>query len=92
MLVLLVPDVVSSDLIAETFLGIPEILKELDQPSISLTSTFAGLDDMTPYEVSDDDRHPNAEGHKRLFEHLYRQLEADPALMAMLAGTPNGSR
>jgi hypothetical protein len=93
MLVLLVPDVGASAQVHESFLGIPEILRDLKVPTISLIDTFDGLDDPLPFKVGDNDRHPNAAGHKRLFEKIYRELEADPALMATMLGSPsNASR
>jgi hypothetical protein len=88
MMVLLVPDVSYSSQNAESFLGIPQMLRELDIPSISLIDSFNELGDLSPYRVAEADRHPNREGHKRLFDELYRQLDADPALMATLIGAP----
>jgi hypothetical protein len=86
MLVLLVPDVNYGSQNSESFLGIPEILRDLGIPSVSLIDSFNGLGDLTPYRVADADRHPNREGHKRLYDELYRRLEADPSLMAALIG------
>ena len=86
MLVLLVPDVSYSAQISESFLGIPEILRALQIPVVSLVETFEGAPDLSPYRVADNDRHPNAAGHKRLFERLYGTLESDPALMRIVLG------
>jgi len=83
-----VPDVSYGSQNTESFLGIPEILRELNIPSVSLINSFNGLGDLSPYRVADVDRHPNREGHKRLFDELYRQLQADPLLMATLLGAP----
>jgi hypothetical protein len=88
MLVLLVPDVSASSQISEDFLGIPELLRELDVPVVTLLDTFDGLGNLAPYRVAENDRHPNAEGHKRLFERLNQRVQADPALTAILAGPP----
>jgi hypothetical protein len=86
LLVVLVPDVSYGNQIGESFLGVPEILRELGIPNVSLLNTFDGVQDLAPYRVAETDRHPNAEGHKRLFERLYRRLESDPALMAAVMG------
>jgi len=86
MLVLLVPDVSYGSQMSESFLGIHEILRDLEQPYVPLIDAFDNAGDLTPYRVADSDRHPNAEGHKRLFDRLYQQLESNPSLMATLLG------
>jgi hypothetical protein len=91
MLVLLVPDVSASSQISEDFLGIPELLRNLGVPFVTLLDTFDGLSDLGPYRVAENDRHPNAEGHKRLFERLNQRVQGDPALTAILAGAPAGA-
>jgi hypothetical protein len=89
MLVVLLPDVSYGNQIGESFLGIDEILRDLDVPFVPLIDAFDGVGDLAPYRVAESDRHPNAEGHKRLFERLYRRLESDPVLMAELIGVSN---
>jgi hypothetical protein len=86
MLVVLVPDVSYGSQSAESFLGIQEILRELGVPSVPLIDSFDGLGDLSPYRVADTDRHPNALGHKRLFDRLYQQIDADPRLLSALIG------
>ena len=86
MLVVLVPDVSYGSQIGESFLGVHEILRDLGVPYVSLLDAFDDVEDLAPYRVADTDRHPNAEGHKRLFELLYGRLESDRASMAELIG------
>lgn len=47
--------------------------------TFDLMNTFDGEDPAT-LEIAPRDHHPNAEGHRRLFETLSRALDADPVL------------
>jgi hypothetical protein len=86
MLVLLVPEVTTASQMREAFLGVPPILKELGIPYVSLVDTFAGVSDLSPYRVADNDLHPNAKGHEMLFKELLRRLDADPTLRQIVTG------
>jgi len=86
MLVLLVPTVTTPAAMKENFLGVPEILRDLGIPYVSLLDTFEGVSSLPPYRVADNDHHPNAAGHQRLFEQLLKGLDSDPALMRIVAG------
>jgi lysophospholipase L1-like esterase len=85
MLVLLVPTVTTPSGMEESFLGIPEILRDLDIPYVSLLDSFEGVD-LQPHRVAENDHHPNAAGHRRLYERLLQRLDGDAALMRTLAG------
>ena len=85
---ILVPSADDPDVLAEAFLGIPEVLKELDIPFVDLLGTFANVEDPGVFSVATDDRHPNAAGHRLLFENLYAKLLADPALMQIFTICP----
>jgi hypothetical protein len=86
MMVLLVPDASYPAQMTESFLGIHEILNELEVPFVPLIETFSQVPDLAPYRVADNDRHPNAEGHRALHARLIAQLEAKPHLMRVVAG------
>ena len=86
MLVLLVPDVGRPAQMTEAFLGIHEILRELEVSFVPLTDTFADVPNLAPYKVADNDRHPNAEGHRLLFQRLYERLEQDADLRRLVLG------
>jgi hypothetical protein len=86
MLVLLVPETTAPSQMAEAFVGLPEMLKDLDIPYISLANTFAGLADLAPYRVADNDLHPNAKGHELIYKNLLARLDADPQLKQILSG------
>ena len=86
MAVLLVPSIESPQQLKEAFLGVPELIAELGIPAVNLLDTFAKADDIGLFRVSEGDRHPNAIGHKVLFEHLYERLMSNPAAMQALIG------
>jgi hypothetical protein len=85
LMVLLVPTTESPDVLAETFLGVRDVLDELDVPVVNLLQTFAGQD-LEKIRVGAGDRHPNGAGHRLLFERLYEALQTDPSLMGIISG------
>jgi lysophospholipase L1-like esterase len=88
MMVILLPMVEDPETLAEAFLGIPDVLKQQRIPYIDLLATFAEVPNPDAYAVGTGDRHPNAEGHKLLFERLYQKAQADPTMMRILTGAP----
>jgi len=86
LVVLLVPIADDTEQQMQEFAGIPAILDELHLPSVDLLDTFAYTDDLRPLRVSDGDRHPNAQGHKMLFDALYARIEGDPELRRTFTG------
>jgi lysophospholipase L1-like esterase len=85
MVVLLIPTVEELSVLEEEFLGVREILNQLRIPYIDLLDTFQDVD-LSIYRVAHNDAHPNAEGHKRLYENLYRRLQERPGLMRLVIG------
>jgi hypothetical protein len=85
-LVLLVPTVDNAALLAEEFLGVKQMLKELKVPYVDLLDTFADVDAPERYRVADNDRHPNAEGHRLLFDRLYARMLGDPEVARIIIG------
>jgi lysophospholipase L1-like esterase len=85
LIVILVPTSEEPKMLAEAFLGVPEVIADLQLPVINLLDTFANMD-LATVRVSDGDRHPNAIGHRLLFERIQAKLNADPALKAALTG------
>lgn len=87
MLVLLVPTVDDPKLLAEEFLGVREVLADLDIPYVDTLDTFADMSDRTPVRVSDGDRHPNREGHRQLFEAILRRSRQNADAMRVIHGS-----
>jgi lysophospholipase L1-like esterase len=85
-LILLVPDVARSPKVSEDFLGVPEILRDLDIPYVPLVDAFDEATDLGPLMVAENDKHPNAEGHRLLHRLLIERLRADPEKMAVFVG------
>jgi hypothetical protein len=69
----------------EEFLGVREVVDGLGIPVIDLIDTFERVDYAT-YRVADHEGHPNAAGHRLLFERLYERLGADARLSRAFAG------
>ncbi|MCL4522496.1 MAG: SGNH/GDSL hydrolase family protein [Acidobacteria bacterium] len=86
LILLLVPSVSDAALVRTGFQGAYELGPELGIPVIDLTDTFQGVEDMSPYRISGVDRHPNEQGHRKIFENLYAKLLANPALFKLLVG------
>lgn len=91
-LVVLIPAVGESARLQARFAESRTLLEELRLPTLDLVDAFAGLDDLTPWRVSDVDHHPNAQGYRLLFERFAAGVEADPALAALLRGPPAPGR
>ena len=86
--VLLVPTVEDVEVLDEEFLGVREIIRDLDIPFVDLLHTFADVD-QSEYRVADNDFHPNAAGHELLFRRLYEDVMSDPMVArALLGATP----
>jgi lysophospholipase L1-like esterase len=75
MVVLLVPTASSPAALRDVFEGVPELLRELEIPTIDLLDTFGSEEDMTPFMVEFGNIHPNEAGHRQIFEALTRELE-----------------
>lgn len=86
LIVLLVPTVMAPAVLEEEFIGIREMLTELDITFIDLLDSFGGVSDITQFSVSGRNRHPNERGHRRLFEQLYERVQADREAFEKLAG------
>jgi lysophospholipase L1-like esterase len=84
-LVLLVPVVEPTEGLREEFLGVPEMIKGLGLPYVDLIDSFEGLEP-SEYRVADNDTHPNAAGHQRIFQRLYERIMSDPLLTRTLLG------
>jgi len=86
-LVLFVPTADDPALLREEFLGVPAAIAELGLPVVDLLDAFGDLEDRGPIRVAPNDRHPNAEGHRRLAEQLYGALTRQPEVRAVVVGT-----
>jgi lysophospholipase L1-like esterase len=86
LLVVLVPTTESPKVLAEAFLGVHEVIQQERIRFVDLLGTFAAGQDLTQFRVADGDRHPNAAGHRLLFEQLYAALSGDRDLMNLVTG------
>jgi hypothetical protein len=84
-LVILVPSAEDVDVLREEFLGVREVIDALGIPVIDLLDTFEDVE-YAPYRVAENDGHPNAAGHRRLFEHVHDRIRADARLTRMFSG------
>lgn len=53
---------------------------------MNLSNCFAGVADLGGLRVNGYDPHPNARGHRLIFESLYRRWTRDPVLWALVSG------
>lgn len=86
-LVILVPAVEELEVVEEEFAGVREAVRERGIPLIDLLHTFADVD-LAMYRVGERDTHPNALGHRLLFERLYNAISEDPAMGRLIVGSP----
>lgn len=87
LIVILVPTTEDPDALNEAFLGVPELIDELGIPVINLLDTYAAVPELDAYRVAEGDRHPNAAGHRLLYQQLYAKLREDPSLFRELTGS-----
>lgn len=86
MLVLFIPTVDDPKLLAEEFLGVEEILDDLQVPYIDVLDTFVAMGDRAPVRVADNDRHPNAQGHRMLEAAILDKLRTSQDAMDVVFG------
>lgn len=87
LVVLLIPTVREPDSLEAAFKGVREALAQLEVPVIDLLDAFAGVVDLDPFRVSSDNVHPSDQGHRMIFENLYRKLLEQPSVLAQLIGS-----
>jgi len=87
LMVILVPTTEDPKVLAEAFLGVRELIAGAGIPVVDLLGTFAAVEDLAEYRISEGDRHPNPAGHRLLFDQLYARLLADPGLLQVLTGS-----
>jgi lysophospholipase L1-like esterase len=83
---LLVPSSDDAEVLIEQFGRARRLVKELGLPHVDVLDTFAYLAEVESVRISDADRHPNAAGHKLLFERIWTQLQANPEVLERLLG------
>ena len=86
LVVFLVPTADDPEIQIEQFRFVRQLLAEMSIPTIDLLETFAYLEDIALVRVSAADKHPNAEGHRMLFETIRKTLELNPELHRMFTG------
>lgn len=88
LVVLLLPTADDPEMQIGGFRETKQLLAELSIATADLLETFVELDDLAPVRVSAFDRHPNADGHKMLFERLLALMDSDAGLREVLTGGP----
>jgi hypothetical protein len=89
--VVLIPTAEEPTTLAEYFVGVGSILRELDLPVIDLLDTFVGVQDVYALRTEPGNVHPNQRGHEMLFQNFYRKLLADPELFSQFTGRPRSA-
>jgi lysophospholipase L1-like esterase len=89
--VVLVPAMEDGELSKKRFAGIKELLVSLNIAFIDLLDTFDNVQDAESIRNNPFDAHPNALGHKMIFENLYAKLHARPDAWATLIGNSLGN-
>lgn len=85
-LVVLIANGSEPEILEEQFIGVRELLADLDVPYIDLLDAFADVDDPVRYRVSDRNTHPNELGHLRLYEVLYSKILVDRQYFRLFCG------
>jgi lysophospholipase L1-like esterase len=86
LMVILVPTPDDTVMLTEAFLGVREVIRELEIPFVDLLGAFADVEHPDQYAVAAEDRHPNAAGHQLLFEQLYASLVSQPVVKDIVVG------
>lgn len=84
---LFIPTADDPALLREEFIGVPEAIAELGIPVIDLLDTFEAIPNRETIRVADNDRHPNAAGHRLLAERLRQAIKDQPAVADLFFGT-----
>jgi lysophospholipase L1-like esterase len=90
LLILLLPNGTPPEMLDEQFLGVRELLDELDVRSLDILDTFADVDDRLQYQVSRRNSHPNEKGHRRLYERLMAEILGNAEYSRLFCGTVIG--
>jgi lysophospholipase L1-like esterase len=85
-LVVLIASGSEPERLEEQFIGVRELLADLDFHYIDLLDAFADVDDPVRYRVSERNIHPNELGHRRLYERLHEQVLGDGEFFRLLCG------
>jgi lysophospholipase L1-like esterase len=88
LVVLLVPTVSDPRTMTERFLETKNLLAQLQIPTVDLLSTYSNVQDFAPLRIRQGDLHPNAAGHRLLFENLWTQVQASDKLREVFLGSP----
>jgi hypothetical protein len=92
MVILLIPEPVSSDLLATQFNPSRPLIDKIGVPVIDLLDTYATSKNLIELRVSRDDVHANARGHEMVFENLYRKITQDPKLSEYVFGSSQSTQ
>lgn len=85
-LVILLANGSDPETLEEQFVGVRELLRELEMPYIDLLDAFADVDNPRQYRVGDENTHPNELGHRHLYERLHAQILGNPEYFRLFCG------
>lgn len=86
LLVVLIANAEDPEILEEQFIGVRELLAELDVPYVDLLDAFADVDDLVRYRLSEKNTHPNELGHRRLYERLHEQVTGNGEFFRLFCG------
>jgi len=92
MVILLIPEPISQDVLATQFARARQIIDKLGIPVIDLLDTFHGVQNLLDYRLSRDDLHFNGQGHELIYQNLYRKMSEDPQMSALVLGTQTSEK
>lgn len=85
-IVVLAPAVEDADLTKSRLDGIPELLSSMNVTYVDSSDAFNGMLERKSIRENGVDIHPNALGHKMIYESLYAKLRANPVAWSKLVG------
>lgn len=70
----------------ERFAGIRKLVADLNIPLVDVTDAFAGIDNLTPYQISRLNTHPTDQGHALIAERIFERLQQNPEAWKIITG------
>ena len=85
--IILTPTSDEQEVLERRFYSTKRLLQEFDFPVVDLLDTFDRVPDLVALRLAPMDHHFNAEGHRVLFERLYRKLRENPEAWTSVVGS-----
>jgi lysophospholipase L1-like esterase len=85
-IVVMVPTVLTQDVIRERFEGVEDLIRSTGIPVVNVTDTFADYDDLSPYKIGPRNNHPTDPGHALLADRIWERLRENPEAWRIVTG------